>query len=164
MNKVGKSLMRGALERVAWAEAEVLDVGSLDVNGSFRAMVEAKGWRYMGLDVVPGRNVDIVTPEFEYPFEDGAFDVVISGSTMEHVTAIWRWVPELARVLRAGGLLVLVTHMAWDIHQWPVDCWRILPDGMKYLFDLTEALEDYGIVTVGESDIMGSAFKRGKDG
>ena len=156
--------MRGALKRADWSHARVLDVGSLDVNGSFRALVESKGWEYTGLDVVAGKNVDVVSSEFEYPFPDGWFDIVISGSTMEHVTAIWRWVPELARLLRPGGLLVIVTHMAWDVHQWPVDCWRILPDGMKYLFDVTEALEDYGIVTVGESDIMGSAFRRWDNG
>ena len=35
---------------------------------------------------------------YHFPFADGAFDLVISGSTMEHVQAIWRWVPELADI------------------------------------------------------------------
>ena len=161
MHEVARMLMESALGRVDWPEARVLDVGSLYVNGSYRKTIVDRGWEYIGLDVVAGRNVDVVAPEFDYPFEDGAFDVVISGSTMEHVTAIWRWVPELVRVLRPGGLLAIVTHMAWGIHPWPLDCWRILPDGMRYLFDLTEALEDYEILTVGEKDIAGSALKGG---
>lgn len=161
MNKAGRALMEWGLRRVDWGEAKVLDVGSLYVNGSFRAAVEGRGWKYTGLDIKRGRNVDVVTSGFEYPFGDGAYDVVISGSTMEHVTAIWRWVPELVRVLRPGGLLVVVTHMSWRLHQWPVDCWRILPDGMRYLFDLTGVLEGYAIVTEKETDIMGSAFKSG---
>jgi hypothetical protein len=33
---------------------------------------------------------------------------VISGSTMEHVARPWRWVPELVRILRPGGLLAIV--------------------------------------------------------
>lgn len=126
-------------------------------------MIEARGWEYVGVDIEPGKNVDIVVPEFEYPFEDGAFDVVISGSTMEHVTAIWRWVPELVRVLRPGGLLVIVTHAAWWLHEHPVDCWRILPDGFAYLFDLTESLTDYMIMIEKETDILGSAFKVGEE-
>lgn len=164
MHREGLALMMVGLGRVDWPKARVLDVGSLDVNGSYRKMIEDRGWEYTGIDICAGKNVDVVVPEFVYPFEDGAFDVVISGSTMEHVTAIWRWVPELARVLRPGGLLVIVTHSAWWLHQHPVDCWRILPDGMAYLFDLTEALEDYMILVEKETDILGSAFKRRGDG
>lgn len=158
----GSMLLMGAgLRRALWPEARVLDVGSLDLNGSFRRLVKERGWDYVGLDIVAGRNVDIVAPEYDYPFGDGEFDVVISGSTMEHVKAIWKWVPELVRVLGAGGLLVLVTHTRWGEHRHPVDCWRVMPDGMRFLFDETGALEDYVIRTWGEATIMGSAFKVG---
>lgn len=155
-------LMESALRRVDCVGMRCLDVGSLDLNGSYRAMVEGRGWQYLGLDIVPGRNVDIVAPEYDYPFEDREFDVVISGSTMEHVKAIWRWVPELVRVLRPGGLLALITHTAWGEHRHPVDCWRVLPDGMRYLFDVTGELERYVVRTWGEATIVGSAFKVGR--
>lgn len=161
MNEAAMMLMTLGLGRVDWPEARVLDVGSLDVNGSYREAIEDRGWEYLGVDIRSGKNVDIVVPEYDYPFEDGEFDVVISGSTMEHVRAIWRWVPELVRVLRPGGLLVIVTHSAWWVHGYPVDCWRILPDGMAYLFDLTESLRDYMIMMEKETDILGSAFKKG---
>lgn len=136
----------------------VLDVGSLDVNGTHRPLVEAQGGRYVGLDIVPGPNVDVVTEPFRYPFADATFDVVLSGSAMEHVTAIWRWVPELARVLKPSGQLVITTHTAWEEHRHPLDCWRIMPDGMRYLFDLTGVLEDYEI-EADETDIVGTAIK-----
>lgn len=80
---------------------------------------------------------------------------------MEHVEAIWRWVPELARVLRPGGLLAIVTHWQFPEHRYPVDCWRIMPDGMRYLFDETGCLDDYSIEIASQWDIAASAVKRG---
>jgi ubiquinone/menaquinone biosynthesis C-methylase UbiE len=102
-----------------------------------------------------------VTPDaYRFPFEDGTFDVVLTGSTMEHVEAIWRWVPELARVLKAGGLLAIVTHWSFPEHRYPVDCWRIMPDGMRYLFDQTGCLDEYDIHIASKWDIAASAVKR----
>lgn len=142
-------------------KAKALDVGSLDVNGSYRWIVEHSGWSYVGLDLQPGKNVDVVaTDPYHYPFADDAFDVVLSGSTMEHVQAIWRWVPELVRVLRPGGMLAIVTHWRYDEHRYPVDCWRIMPDGMRYLFDQTGQLERYQIGIVSQYDIAASAWKK----
>ncbi len=154
--------MRNLLQRFTAEEARVLDVGSYDVNGTYRPMIAAhRGWRYTGLDVAPGPNVDVVSADpYRFPFPDGAFDLVISGSTMEHVAAIWRWVPELARVLRSGGMLAIVTHWSFPEHRYPVDCWRIMPDGMKYLFDETGCLERYEIGIVSPYDIGAVAWKR----
>lgn len=149
------------LDRLALAGAEVLDVGSLDVNGSYRALVEDRGWMYTGLDMIEGDNVDVVTGDpYHYPFADASFDVVMSGSTMEHVQAVWLWVPELVRVLRPNGSLVIITHTQWPYHAYPLDCWRILPDGMRYLFDLTGQLERYDICMYNATDISATAHKK----
>jgi SAM-dependent methyltransferase len=148
----------------AWQPAglvSLLDVGSFDVNGTYRPMVERRGWQYTGLDVTAGPNVDIVSPDpYRFPIDDNTFDVVVSGSTMEHVQAIWLWVPELVRVLKPGGLLAIITHTSFMYHRFPVDCWRVMPDGMVYLFDLTVQLEQYEISMYCQSDISGVARKR----
>lgn len=141
-------------------DASVLDVGSYDVNGTYRPIVERKGWQYTGMDVAAGPNVDIVSPDpYHFPIAADAYDIVISGSTMEHVQAIWLWVPELARVLRPGGLLAIITHTSYPYHRYPVDCYRILPDGGRYLFDLTGCLERYDIRMYNETDISMVAYK-----
>ncbi len=153
--------MTNLLQRFDRAQAEVLDVGAYDVNGTYRPLIESRGWRYTGLDVAAGPNVDVVSEEpYRFPFPADSFDLVISGSTMEHVEAIWLWVPELVRVLRPGGMLAIVTHWQFPEHRYPVDCWRIMPDGMRYLFDLTGRLERYSIGIVSPYDIAGGAWKR----
>lgn len=141
----------------------VLDVGSYDVNGTLRPLCTELGLSYTGLDLESGPNVDIVSPNpYRFPLRANSFDVVASCSTMEHVQAIWRWVPELVRVLKPGGLLAITTHTCWPFHQYPVDCWRIMPDGMTFLFDETATLDPatYTILTPNSNDIGASARKK----
>lgn len=153
--------LRGSRQATQPGPIRVLDVGSYDVNGTYRPLVESLGWEYTGLDMVEGPNVDIVSPKpYSFPLPGASFDVVMTGSTMEHVEAIWLWVPELARLLKVGGLLAIVTHWQFPEHRYPVDCWRIMPDGMKYLFDQTGVLEDYTIGIVSPFDIAGVAYKK----
>jgi SAM-dependent methyltransferase len=45
----------------------------------------------------------------EIPFEDGAFDAVISAAVIEHVVDPQRWLGELARVTRSGGIISIAT-------------------------------------------------------
>lgn len=152
-------MMGRHLNRVDLTGKRVLDIGSLDLNGNYRGLIEGRGGDYAGLDLVGGQNVDVIARgSYDYPIDSGSLDVAISGSVMEHVEAPWLWVPELARMLRPAGFLAIVTHWQWEIHRFPVDCWRFLPDGMNYLlepdFDRIEiTLDDDGTIAA-------SAFRR----
>jgi SAM-dependent methyltransferase len=149
------------LDKWPHGKANVLDVGSYNVNGCLRPLIETRGWDYLGLDQSPGPNVDVVTTNpYSFPLDDGQFDIVVSSSTMEHVEAIWLWVPELVRVLRPGGMLAIITHVQWEYHPFPVDTWRIMPDGMRFLFDLTRQLENYDIRIYCSTDIYGVAWRK----
>lgn len=117
----------------------VLDVGSQLVNRGYRHTYRelmAPAWSYTGTDLAAGENVDVVMPgPYTLSFVGAVFDVVLSGQCLEHVERPWRLVPEMARVLRPGGWLILTAPWRWELHRCPLDCWRILPDGMRVLFE-----------------------------
>ena len=65
---------------------------------------------------------------------EGEFDIVIADQVLEHVERPWLGAREILRVLKSGGITVVATPGLYPIHQSPVDCWRIMPDGYKVLF------------------------------
>lgn len=75
------------------------------------------------------------TSEYSFPIADGAYDVVVSGQVVEHVRMVWRWMRELARITRPGGIVATIGPLNWPYHEAPVDCWRIYPEGMRALYE-----------------------------
>lgn len=119
------------------AALEIIDLGahSVDDSSTYRALFDAPGWRYRGLDVVEGANVDIAVadPYAWTELADASIDVVISGQTLEHVEFPWLTVAEIFRILRPGGVACIIAPASGPEHRYPVDCWRIYPDGMRAL-------------------------------
>lgn len=110
----------------------VCDVGSYNVNGTFKPIFSKH--KYTGLDIIKGQNVDIVSEqEYRYPFGDRTFQVVISGATIEHVKDIFKWIVELKRIMKKNGTLCIIGPSKYQQHRYPVDCWRVYPDGMQFL-------------------------------
>lgn len=83
----------------------VLEIGSLDVNGSARALF-SEADRYYGIDRENGRGVDQVIDAREYDGM-GKFDVVITTETLEHDSEPEKIIECAARALKPGGLLII---------------------------------------------------------
>lgn len=65
-----------------YKNAEVLEIGSYDVNGSVRSNFKEVR-KYIGVDLVPGPSVDIVTKGHLFRSET-KFDIVLSVESFEH--------------------------------------------------------------------------------
>jgi SAM-dependent methyltransferase len=141
----------------------ILNVGSRDVDGcnmTYRSMFESENWKHDGLDLVAGQGVDIVATElYHYPIETGTYDVVISGQVLEHVLDMYQWIREVARCVKPGGYVCIIAPWRWDYHPHPVDCWRIMRDGMRFLLN---TIADLDVLEVYEyvDDCVGVARKR----
>jgi len=83
---------------------KVLDCGSLDINGNNRFMFT--DCEYIGIDIGPGANVDVVSLIHEYNGTDSEFDVVISTECAEHDMYWQQSLKNMIRMLKSGGIFV----------------------------------------------------------
>ncbi len=113
----------------------ILDVGSADVNGSYRSYFDDPRWEYTGIDLAPGPGVDLVlrSPYDWSGVPSNSFDVVVSGQAFEHIEFPWISILCITRALVEGGLLCLIVPSGGPEHRYPVDCWRYYPDGVLAL-------------------------------
>ena len=112
----------------------VIDIGSYDVNGSYKSMFDRDGWTYTGVDLTAGPNVDVVlSSPYLLPFASYSVDVIVSGQACEHVEFFWLTWLEMARVLKPGGVIFLLAPSRGPEHRYPQDCWRFYPDGYRAL-------------------------------
>lgn len=113
----------------------ILDVGSQDVNGSYKPIFEQDSWHYTGADIIPGENVDIILHDIYHwrEIKSNSMDVVVTGQTFEHIEFFWLTILEIFRVLKPSGYGCIIAPASGGEHRYPVDCWRFYPDGFKSL-------------------------------
>lgn len=111
-----------------------LEVGSLDENGGIRDLFNGD---YIGVDMRKGPGVDLVAYAHDLPFDDGEFEIVVSTEMLEHDAQFWLSLPEMGRVLRRGGLLLLTMRgNGFPEHAFPSDYWRFMPNSAPVLASL----------------------------
>jgi SAM-dependent methyltransferase len=137
---------------------QVLEIGPDQSPSTYQRIVSGTTAQWDSLDIAGSDESNhcvtyIAESEYCFPIPNNQYDVVISANVIEHVRKIWRWMPELARVCKPGGVVITVNPVSFHYHEAPVDCWRIYPDGMKALS------EDSGlevVISVWESVELGS--------
>jgi len=112
----------------------VVDVGSYNYNGTYRALIECGGSRYVGADIVPGPNVDVIVGSPEWDALKGA-DAVISGQTFEHVEDPAALLAQIHGVLKDGGLLCVITPSAGPAHDAPKWYRNYTEEGLRLLIE-----------------------------
>lgn len=100
----------------------VVDFGCSSKPYSF-IFKEFKG-KYVGIDVYPGPEVDIVYDGLNLPFENASIDLIFSSSVFEHVEDLERSLFEIGRVLKPGGKLLAVVPFISHLHSTPYDFHR----------------------------------------
>jgi hypothetical protein len=83
---------------------QVLEVGSLNINGTVRDFYNAT--RYVGVDIGPGPGVDVVSGGEKLDYPDNSFDIAVSAECFEHNP---EWVATFANMHRMANTAVLIT-------------------------------------------------------
>ena len=130
--------VRANLARNEVEGKSVLEVGSLNVNGSVRAIVEGLGpCSYIGVDIQAGPGVDDIcnANDIASHFGERQFDLLISTELLEHVRDWKKVISNFKNVLRPGGLLFITTRSkGFGYHGFPFDYWRFELSDMRDIF------------------------------
>ena len=87
---------------------KIVDVGSLDINGSIRDQINFKS-EYIGVDLAEGKNVDkVLENPYKLPFDDNSTDIIVSISVFEHVEFFWETFLEMLRILKPNGKILFI--------------------------------------------------------
>ncbi len=119
----------------------VLDVGSFDINGTLEVAFPSPKYNYIGCDIRVGPNVDIVLNDKDEWQDIGQYDIVVCASVVEHVDDIYTFFRNLKSVCKIGGIIWILAPAVAGTHSNPIDCWRLYPDGMRFLLEKIAGLE-----------------------
>ena len=110
-------LMNQVIEKYDLRGAIVVDMGSYDVNGTYRPLFS--GGKYIGADIIPGPNVDVIVDSEEWQKIENV-DAVISGQTIEHVADIPAFMRAINQILKPGGILCIIAPSEGPVHDYPI--------------------------------------------
>lgn len=96
---------------------------------------------YVGVDIEReghshlSEPVDVMYDGKTISFPDGYFDAVFSSEVIEHIFNLEEIIPEIARVMKSEGKLLLTCPFIWNEHEVPADFARYTQYALKHLLE-----------------------------
>jgi SAM-dependent methyltransferase len=144
MNKALLILAEAFTEKSEVENKTILEVGSYNVNGSFRTIFVPKIPKsYIGVDIAMGPGVDKVCAikDIVTTFGNSSFDIIISTEAIEHIEDWKTAINNLKSVCKVGGTLYLTSRSkGFPYHGYPHDYWRYELSDIRQIFSNWEIL------------------------
>lgn len=84
---------------------DILEIGSLNINGSVRSILEPFAATYLGIDMQDGPGVDLVADGASYELPE-AYDAIVTAEAFEH-TPDWKKIIKQSYInLKPGGIFI----------------------------------------------------------
>ncbi len=134
---IRRTLYKSIKKEAPKLSGEILDFGC-GSKPYQHLFVNAK--KYVGLDMEneghshEKEDVDVFYDGKTIPFKNDHFDAVFTSEVFEHVFDIDEIIPEIKRVLKPGGQMLVTVPFAWNEHEVPNDFGRYTSFGIKHLF------------------------------
>jgi SAM-dependent methyltransferase len=111
----------------------VLELGAGYGGSTCRELITQAGMAYAATDMTSTPGVDYVA-NFEAPAIDASFrgspkfQTILVLNVLEHSFEPLRILDNARTLLGKGGSLVVITPTIWALHDYPIDCYRLLPN------------------------------------
>lgn len=111
----------------------VLELGAGYGGATCRKIISDAGFVYYASDMHSSPGVDFVA-DFESDSIEGVFPLdikfksILVLNVLEHAFNPIRILDNAKKLLDDEGSLVVITPAVWRLHNYPIDCYRILPD------------------------------------
>lgn len=144
-------------------DLNIIEFGSLDINGSVRSILEPLAKSYIGVDVQSGPGVDIVADAAAYSSPEPA-DMVVCCEVFEH-TAVWRdIIYNSYRLLKHGGIFIATAagegrHPHSAIDESPIREWEYYANIGSWEMGRAMRLFKHRVVNVHGADIRTFGIK-----
>lgn len=113
----------------------ILEIGSREVCGESKARSLFSKAEYIGFDIYEGANVDIVGDIHKLStYFNQPFDIIYSHAVFEHLAMPWIAAEEIAKCLKVGGIVCVMTHFSHSSHERPWHFYQYSDMGLKVLF------------------------------
>lgn len=129
MHQSVMNFVRAALHPDYVKGHSVLEVGSFNVNGTVRDILQPHAGKYVGVDMRPGPGVDVVCTAEDMP-DELASDIVVSCEMLEHALD-WKAAFRRMADLSKGVLLVTARGPGFPLHDYPSDHWRFTVEDIE---------------------------------
>lgn len=138
----------------------ILEIGSRVVTGSNFSTYFPDA-DYVGFDIYPGNNVDIVGDAHKlssYFPEGQKFDLIYSSAVFEHLAMPWIAANEIIKLLNIGGYVFIETHYSFSAHERPWHFFQFSEQALKVLFSPAHGIE---CIEAGVSNPIHGVFTNG---
>jgi len=147
MNQSRLDYLKKEIEACHINGEKVLEVGSRNINGSIRPLIESYNpASYLGVDIEPGEGVDEIVSVYKLweTYSNGSFDVVVCCETLEHLEDWKVALVNMWAVLKPLGLFILsVPDETTKYHGYPNDFWRFTKEDFKIIFGATMGVSEH---------------------
>jgi hypothetical protein len=115
----------------------IIEIGSRARTGAVYTSLLPPGWRYTGMDIMEGPNVDIVGDAHRASalLPNRHYDAMMSFAVFEHLLMPWKAAIEVNKLLRIGGIGIILAPQTWPLHEEPCDYFRFSRHSWKALFN-----------------------------
>jgi SAM-dependent methyltransferase len=138
----------------------VLELGAGYGGDTCQKLIREAGLQYFASDIAPSQGVDYIADFeseviFEYFPENVRFKTILVLNVLEHTFNPVRVLDNAKKLLDRDGSLVIITPCIWTLHNYPIDCYRLLPNFYERYADSRQMVLDptsfeflqYGLIT-----------------